>query len=70
MLSEKTQKTDRRQAFKKQVREAKTFADLGSQLEKMITWFKAHKRKKETRLLNFLSLKCRRMKCLEAEGYK
>lgn len=67
---QETHKADKKRAFKKQMREAETFADLTSQLEEMIAWCKTHKMKKEKRLLNLLRLKCRRMKCLEAEGYK
>ncbi|XP_070832892.1 nucleolus and neural progenitor protein [Chaetodon trifascialis] len=61
-----TGKTER---FKKQVREATTFTDMLTHLEEMIEWFKSQKMEKEKRLLTFLHLKCRRMKCLEAAGY-
>lgn len=67
---QQTRKNDKRQALKKQMREAESFTDMESQLEEMIVWCKSHKMKKEKRLLNFLRLKCRRMKQLEANGYK
>lgn len=67
---QQTHKTDKRRALKKQIREAESFTDMESQLEEMVAWCKSHKMKKEKHLLNFLRLKCRRMKHLEADGYK
>ncbi|XP_034742010.1 nucleolus and neural progenitor protein isoform X2 [Etheostoma cragini] len=69
-FSEKTYKDDTTQKFKKQVREAATFTDMAAHLEEMIPWCKSQKMEKEKRLLSFLHLKCQRMKCLEAAGYK
>ncbi|XP_073329800.1 nucleolus and neural progenitor protein [Pagrus major] len=62
-------KSDKRQKFKKQMREATSFTDMDTHLEEMIVWCKSKKMKKEKRLLSFLHLKCQRMKCLEGEGY-
>lgn len=62
--------TDGKQRFKEQVRSASTFTDMATYLDEMIQWCKAHKMGKERRLLNFLRLKCQKMKCLEEEGYK
>lgn len=67
---QETNKSEKKQAFKKQMRAAKTFTDLVSQLEERIAWCKSHRMKKEKCLLSFLHFKCRRMRCLEAEGYK
>lgn len=67
---QKTPRTDKKQKFIKQVREASTFTDMATHLEEMITWCKSQKMEKEKRLLTFLLLKCQRMKCLEAAGYK
>ncbi|KAA8588334.1 hypothetical protein FQN60_001528 [Etheostoma spectabile] len=69
-FSEKTYKDDTTRKFKKQVREAATFTDMAAHLEEMIPWCKSQKMEKEKRLLSFLQLKCQRMKCLEAAGYK
>uniref|UniRef100_A0A3Q1CDT2 Nucleolus and neural progenitor protein-like N-terminal domain-containing protein n=1 Tax=Amphiprion ocellaris TaxID=80972 RepID=A0A3Q1CDT2_AMPOC len=51
--------------FKKQVREAPTFTHMAAHLEEMILWCKSQRMEKEKRLLTFLQLKCRKMKCLE-----
>ncbi|XP_032385694.1 nucleolus and neural progenitor protein isoform X1 [Etheostoma spectabile] len=67
---QKTYKDDTTRKFKKQVREAATFTDMAAHLEEMIPWCKSQKMEKEKRLLSFLQLKCQRMKCLEAAGYK
>lgn len=67
---QKTHKADKKRKFKKQVREATTFTDMAAHLEEMIPWCKSQKMEKEKRLLSFLHLKCQRMKCLEAAGYK
>ncbi|KAM6978798.1 nucleolus and neural progenitor protein [Tautogolabrus adspersus] len=66
---QKTQKEERKQKFKKQVRGATTFTDMEKCLEEMIQWCKSQRMKKEKCLLSFLNLKCQRMKCLEAAGY-
>uniref|UniRef100_A0A3Q1FZ40 Nucleolus and neural progenitor protein n=1 Tax=Acanthochromis polyacanthus TaxID=80966 RepID=A0A3Q1FZ40_9TELE len=55
--------------FKKQVREAPTFTHMAAHLEEMILWCKSQRMEKEKRLLTFLQLKCRKMKCLEEAGY-
>nr|XP_046260409.1 nucleolus and neural progenitor protein isoform X2 [Scatophagus argus] len=68
-LPQETHKTNRKQTFQKQVKEATTFKEMASHLEEMIVWCKAQNMKKEKRLLNFTLLKCQRMKCLEAAGY-
>lgn len=65
-----TQKADKKQKFKKQVREATSFTDMVTHLEEMIQWCKRQKMEKEKHLLTFLRLKCQRMKGLEAAGYK
>ena len=62
--------SDRTLRFKKAVREATSFTDMAAYLEERITWCKSQQRKKEKRLLTFLRLKCHRMSCLEAAGYK
>lgn len=69
-LTQQTRKTGEGHALLNQVRRAESFADLVSQLDATIVCYKTQKKKKETKLLNFLSLKCRRMKCLEAQGCK
>ncbi|XP_060909733.1 nucleolus and neural progenitor protein [Labrus mixtus] len=66
---QKTQKAERKQKFKKQVREATTFTDMEKCLEEMTQWCESQRMKKEKFLLSFLNLKCHRMKCLEAAGY-
>ncbi|XP_056293794.1 nucleolus and neural progenitor protein isoform X2 [Pseudoliparis swirei] len=66
---QKRQKADENQKFRKRVRAATTFTDMVTQLEEMIPWCKSQKMEKERRVLNFLLLKCQRMKCLEAAGY-
>lgn len=65
-----TLKADKKHKFKEQVGEASTFTDMATHLEEMILWCKSQKMGKEKRLLTFLRLKCQRMKCLEAAGYK
>lgn len=67
---QKRQKADENQKFRKRVRAATTFTDMVTQLEEMIPWCKSQKMERERRVLNFLLLKCQRMKCLEAAGYK
>ncbi|XP_023280667.1 nucleolus and neural progenitor protein [Seriola lalandi dorsalis] len=64
-----TYKADKRQKFKKQVREATTFTDMAAHLEEMILWCRSQRMEKERRLLTFLRLKCHKMTCLEATGY-
>ncbi|XP_070770955.1 nucleolus and neural progenitor protein [Enoplosus armatus] len=66
---QETHKAEEKQKFKKQVREATTFADMATHLEEMILWCRSQKMEKEKCLLSFLRLKCQRMKCLEAAGY-
>uniref|UniRef100_UPI0037E837CD nucleolus and neural progenitor protein n=1 Tax=Semicossyphus pulcher TaxID=241346 RepID=UPI0037E837CD len=66
---QKSHKAERKQKFKKQVREAATFTELETCLQEMILWCKSQKMKKEKRLLRFVHLKCQKMKCLEAAGY-
>ncbi|KAM9346882.1 nucleolus and neural progenitor protein-like [Symphorus nematophorus] len=68
-FTKKTHKADKKQKFKKQVRETTTFTDMVTHLEEMIQWCKSQKMEKEKRLLTFLRLKCQRLKCLEAAGY-
>lgn len=65
-----THKADEKQTFKKQAREATSFTDMAAHLEEMIVWCKSQRMEKEKRLLTFLRLKCHRMACLEAAGYK
>uniref|UniRef100_A0A3P9HBY7 Nucleolus and neural progenitor protein-like N-terminal domain-containing protein n=1 Tax=Oryzias latipes TaxID=8090 RepID=A0A3P9HBY7_ORYLA len=55
--------------FRKQLREARSFACLSAHLQDMIVWFKSHRMQREKRLLTFLHLKCLKMKCLEAAGH-
>ncbi|TKS67471.1 Nucleolus and neural progenitor protein [Collichthys lucidus] len=62
-------KTDGKQRFREQVRSASSFSDMATYLDEMIQWCQAHKMGKERGLLNFLRLKCQKMKCLEEEGY-
>lgn len=69
-IAQKTRKDDKKQTFKKQVKEATTFTGMVTHLEEMIPWCKSQKMGKEKRLLTFLLLRCRRMKCLEAAGFK
>ncbi|XP_018537479.1 nucleolus and neural progenitor protein [Lates calcarifer] len=64
-----THRAEEKQKFKKQIREATTFADMAIHLEEMILWCKSQRMEKEKRLLIFLRLKCHKMKCLEAAGY-
>ncbi|KAL3056621.1 hypothetical protein OYC64_019159 [Pagothenia borchgrevinki] len=68
-FEQKTHKADRKLKFKKQMGEAASFIDMASHLEEMIPWCESQKMEKEKRFLNFLHLKCQRMKCLEAAGY-
>nr|XP_040056519.1 nucleolus and neural progenitor protein [Gasterosteus aculeatus aculeatus] len=68
-IAQKTRKDDKKQTFKKQVKEATTFTGMVTHLEEMIPWCKSQKMGKEKRLLTFLLLRCRRMKCLEAAGF-
>ncbi|XP_040005411.1 nucleolus and neural progenitor protein isoform X2 [Xiphias gladius] len=68
-LPQRTHKADKKQKFKKQVREATTFTDMAAHLEEMILWCKSQRMEKEKRLLTFLRLKCHKMKNLEAAGY-
>lgn len=65
-----THKADKKLTFKKQVREATSFMQMATHLEEMIQWCKYQRMEKEKRLLTFLRLKCQKMKCLEAAGYK
>ncbi|XP_031714103.1 nucleolus and neural progenitor protein [Anarrhichthys ocellatus] len=66
---QKTHQVDKRQKFKRRVREATSFTDMAAHLEEMITWCQSQKLEKEKRLLTFLLLKCQRLKCQEAAGY-
>ncbi|XP_041858104.1 nucleolus and neural progenitor protein isoform X2 [Melanotaenia boesemani] len=66
---EESHKTNKKEKFKKQVKDAATFAQMAAHLEEMIVWCKSQKMEKEKRLLTFLHLKCHKMKCLEAAGY-
>ncbi|XP_062287899.1 nucleolus and neural progenitor protein [Scomber scombrus] len=68
-VPQESHKAEKKQMFKKQVREAATFTDMATHLEEMSLWCKSQKMEKEKRLLSFLRLKCQRMKCLEAAGY-
>ncbi|KAM7407712.1 hypothetical protein PAMA_003451 [Pampus argenteus] len=68
-LPQESHKAEKKQTFKQRARKATTFTDMASHLEEMILWCKSQKMKKEKRILTFLRLKCRRMKCLEAAGY-
>uniref|UniRef100_A0A3B3C777 Nucleolus and neural progenitor protein n=2 Tax=Oryzias melastigma TaxID=30732 RepID=A0A3B3C777_ORYME len=68
-LQEELQHAEKELTFRKQLREARTFARLSARLQDMIVWFKSQRMQKEKRLLTFLHLKCLKMKCLEAEGY-
>uniref|UniRef100_A0A3Q4H885 Nucleolus and neural progenitor protein n=1 Tax=Neolamprologus brichardi TaxID=32507 RepID=A0A3Q4H885_NEOBR len=65
-----TSRVDRRHEFQKQVRGAASFSHMEIHVDKMIRWCKSQRMGKEKRLLTFLQLKCRQMKCLEAAGYK
>ncbi|CAI5656931.1 unnamed protein product [Oreochromis niloticus] len=62
-------RADRRHEFQKQVREAASFSHMEIRVDEMIRWCKSQRMGKEKRLLTFLRLKCRQMKCLEAAGY-
>ncbi|XP_006793709.1 nucleolus and neural progenitor protein isoform X2 [Neolamprologus brichardi] len=64
-----TSRVDRRHEFQKQVRGAASFSHMEIHVDKMIRWCKSQRMGKEKRLLTFLQLKCRQMKCLEAAGY-
>uniref|UniRef100_A0A3P8P852 Nucleolus and neural progenitor protein-like N-terminal domain-containing protein n=1 Tax=Astatotilapia calliptera TaxID=8154 RepID=A0A3P8P852_ASTCA len=64
-----TSRADRRHEFQKQVRDAASFSHLEIRVDEMIRWCKSQRMGKEKRLLTFLQLKCRQMKCLEAAGY-
>ncbi|KAK2906262.1 nucleolus and neural progenitor protein isoform X1 [Channa argus] len=55
--------------FKKQLRNATTFKEMATHLNQMILWCRSEGMKKEKRLLNFLRLKCQKMKSLEEAGY-
>ncbi|XP_042282424.1 nucleolus and neural progenitor protein [Thunnus maccoyii] len=68
-LTEEPHKAEKKQMFKKRVREAATFTNMVTHLEEMILWCKSQKMEKEKHLLTFLRLKCQRMKCLETAGY-
>ncbi|KAL6100587.1 nepro [Pungitius sinensis] len=68
-VAQKTRKADMKQTFKRQVKEATTFTDMVTHLEEMIPWCRSQKMLKQKRLLTFLLLRCRRMKCLEAAGF-
>ncbi|KAJ4933566.1 hypothetical protein JOQ06_030392 [Pogonophryne albipinna] len=68
-FEQKSHKADRKLKFKKQMGEAASFTDMASHLEEIIPWCESQKMEKEKRFLNFLHLKCQRMKCLEAAGY-
>ncbi|RVE57718.1 hypothetical protein OJAV_G00202030 [Oryzias javanicus] len=68
-LQEELQRAEKELTFRKQLREARTFACLSAHLQDMIVWFKSQRMQKEKRLLTFLNLKCLKMKHLEAEGY-
>ncbi|KAM7380768.1 hypothetical protein PAMP_004041 [Pampus punctatissimus] len=69
-LPQESHKAEKKQMFKQQARKATTFIDMANHLEEMILWCKSQKMEKEKRILTFLRLKCQRMKCLEAAGYK
>ncbi|XP_031589019.1 nucleolus and neural progenitor protein [Oreochromis aureus] len=62
-------RADRRHEFQKRVREAASFSHMEIRVDEMIRWCKSQRMGKEKRLLTFLRLKCRQMKCLEAAGY-
>uniref|UniRef100_A0A668TH60 Nucleolus and neural progenitor protein-like N-terminal domain-containing protein n=1 Tax=Oreochromis aureus TaxID=47969 RepID=A0A668TH60_OREAU len=59
-------RADRRHEFQKRVREAASFSHMEIRVDEMIRWCKSQRMGKEKRLLTFLRLKCRQMKCLEA----
>ncbi|XP_030614854.1 nucleolus and neural progenitor protein [Archocentrus centrarchus] len=62
-------KADRKKRFQKKVREAASFTHMATHLDEMILWCKSQRMGKEKRLLNFLRVKCQKMKCLETAGY-
>ncbi|XP_008298377.1 nucleolus and neural progenitor protein [Stegastes partitus] len=68
-VPEEKHKAKKKQKFKEQVRETLTFTHMAAHLEEMILWCRSQRMEKEKRLLTFLQLKCRKMKCLEAAGY-
>uniref|UniRef100_A0A669CAY7 Nucleolus and neural progenitor protein n=1 Tax=Oreochromis niloticus TaxID=8128 RepID=A0A669CAY7_ORENI len=61
---------EKKQAAKKLPAEAKktsaSFSHMEIRVDEMIRWCKSQRMGKEKRLLTFLRLKCRQMKCLEA----
>ncbi|KAM4557762.1 nucleolus and neural progenitor protein [Odontesthes bonariensis] len=68
-IPEESHKSHKKQKFKKQVREAQTFANMSAHLEERIVWCRSQRMRKEKRLLSFLRLKCQKMKNLETAGY-
>lgn len=70
-VSKKFSNKSKKQKFKKKVVKATTFTLMSANLEEMIQWCRDGTRMKKTkRHLTFLRLKCQKMKCLEAAGYK
>lgn len=70
VLQAKPLQEEKELTFRKQLREARSFACLSAHLQDMIVWFKSHQMQREKRLLTFLHLKCLKMKCLEAAGHE
>ncbi|XP_061924491.1 nucleolus and neural progenitor protein [Entelurus aequoreus] len=69
-LPKEKNKAEKKQMYQRQLKQVLTFKDMASCLEEMILWCKSKKTNKRERLLTFLRLKCRRLRGLEAAGYK
>ncbi|XP_061774455.1 nucleolus and neural progenitor protein isoform X2 [Nerophis ophidion] len=70
ILPKEKKKDEKKQMLQRQVNQVSTFKDMASCLEELILWCKSKKTNKRERLLTFLRLKCRRLRGLEAAGYK
>ncbi|XP_034021365.1 nucleolus and neural progenitor protein, partial [Thalassophryne amazonica] len=66
-LTQETRDTEK-QRFRKKLTEATTFTDMSTLLEEMILWCKCEDMGKEKRLLQFLHLKCQKLKIQETAG--
>ncbi|XP_038131383.1 nucleolus and neural progenitor protein [Cyprinodon tularosa] len=66
---EVSEEQSKKEMFEKLTGEATSFALMSASMEEMIQWCGSEGMRKTKRLLTFLRLKCKRMKCLEAAGY-
>uniref|UniRef100_A0A3Q2E4Q7 Nucleolus and neural progenitor protein n=1 Tax=Cyprinodon variegatus TaxID=28743 RepID=A0A3Q2E4Q7_CYPVA len=64
-----SEEQSKKEIFEKLTGEATSFALMSASMEEMIQWCGSEGMRKTKRLLTFLRLKCKRMKCLEAAGY-